>query len=127
MAIRRITKTALVAETITLDIDDTVTADAIKVNGSRTEVHVIGRDADNNPVVPGAGTFTVTAQTAQDGAFYEVSDDGTLTASLCGGSANATGVGMFATFRGAPLKIRVVPAGITTAISYSVEAIQIGD
>ena len=127
MIIRRIgPKSVVVANTLTLVMTGSVPADTIKDVGNTTEIHVIGRDVNGDPVEPGAGTFTVTAQTAKDGNFYAITDGGTLDATKCGGSATAAGTGEFASFRGVPIQIKVVPAGITTAISYSVEAVQIG-
>lgn len=129
MEIRRVGPISTdVASTTTIDTTTSaVPADRLKEIGTKNEVHVIGRDANGDPVVPGAGTFTVTVQTAKNGAFYALSDGGTLDATLCGGSATPSGTGEFATFNGVPLQVKVVPAGITTAVNYSVEVIQIGE
>jgi len=119
MAIRRVGP-------ISTAVASTLIINALATLGSTTEVHIVCRDSNGDPTVPGAGTFTLTAQTNTDGAFYAISDGGTLDATLCGGSATPDGTGVYASFRGVPTKIKIVPTAVTGAITYSAEIIQIG-
>lgn len=117
MPVKRVQKEALVAATIIFDQSD-VDIEQIHPNFPNCYVDVIGLTAlDGNPVIPGAGTFTVTVKTDIDGGFKTV---GVIAAAEAGGSAGADGAAVGLTFTEMPQAIKIVPAAVTTAVAYRV-------
>ena len=83
-------------------------------------VDIVSLDAQGEPVTPGAGTYTITVQDFREGGFKTVADGGTVTAAETGGTTLVDGVQCSASFRANPLSVKVVPAGVTVAVSYRV-------
>jgi len=127
MATNRIEKEALVAATITFDQADSA-VERPNPSFPNVTVDVIGLTAlGGSPVVPGAGTFAVFYKTDVDGGFKDATTNPTLTAAQSGGSAGADGAADSSKFTDLPLEIKVVPAGITTAVAYRVLVKQTSD
>jgi len=118
---RLITKEAAVGATIIFDQNDDE-IDRIDPNFVHNFVDVISLTAGGVPVAPAAGTYTVYVQTEADGGFKLIADPtgGQIDATKTGGSALANGLQIGASFVGNPNAIRVVPAGVSTAINYRV-------
>jgi len=127
MTTKRIEKEALVAATIIFDQDGGAT-DGPNPSFPNCTIDVIGLTAlEGVPVIPGAGTFAIFYKTDVDGGFKAATTNPTLTAAQSGGSASADGAAASSKFTDLPIEIKVVPAGITTAVAYRVLVKQTSD
>ena len=120
MTVRRVEKEALIAATITFTQAD-IQSQLIHPSSPNNFIDVIALDAlGGSPVIPTAGTFTISVKTDVDGGFKAVADNGTLAATKTGGSALADGIAEGASFTGLPIEIKVIPSGVDVAVAYRV-------
>lgn len=71
--------------------------------------------AGGDPVVPGAGTYTIFIERVPNGGFQSISDGGTIDATKTGGPATTDGTVLGGSF-GSPInRIKMVAAGVTVA------------
>jgi len=114
MTAKRMSKEDLVANTITFIQGNEI--DEPNPNFPNGYVDIIALDGlEGNPVIPGAGTFTVSVKTDIDGGFKTV---GTISAAEAAGSAGSDGDAVGLTFTELPLEVKIIPAGVTTATHY---------
>ena len=120
MTVRRIQKEALIAAT-TIFTQSDIQTELIDPSSPNNFIDVIALDALNgSPVIPTAGTFTISVKTDVNGGFKSISDNGTLAATKTGGSALADGIAEGASFTGLPIEIKIIPSGVDVAVAYRV-------
>ena len=122
MAFKRYIKQDLIANTIIFDSEIDSQDKNIEVGLAHNFVDIVSLDGvDGMPVIPGAGTYNIYYQDTINGGFKTISDNGYLDATKTGGIALSDGEQIGASFAGNPLKIKVVPNGVTLAAAYKVE------
>jgi len=104
--------------------DDPVVAQRITANLPHNFVDIVSLDDGGAPVTPGGGNYEIYVKTTKEGGFKALTDNGTIPAANTGGDTLADGVAIGASFLGNPLVIKVVPVGVTGAVSYKVHVIQ---
>lgn len=120
MTVRRVEKEALIASTITFDQND-IENERISPNLQINFIDVISLDGlGGSPVIPTTGSFEIHVKTDENGGFKAIADNGSLAATKTGGSALADGIAEGASFKGLPIAIKIVPAGIAVAVAYRV-------
>lgn len=120
MTVRRVQKEALIAAT-TIFTQSDIQTESIDPSSPNNFVDVIALSALGGvPVIPTAGTFTITVKTDVNGGFKDIADNGTLAATKTGGSALADGIAEGSSFTGLPIEIKVIPAGVDVAVAYRV-------
>jgi len=120
MTVRRVNKEALIGATITFDQSG---PEGVRIdpNSPNNFIDVIALDGlGGSPVIPTAGTFTISVKTDVDGGLKAIADNGTLAATKTGGSALADGIAEGASFTGLPIEIKVIPSGVDVAVAYRV-------
>ena len=122
MAVKRVSKEALIGETILFVTSDKESEhESISPSFMSNQIDIISLDAvGGGPVIPTAGTFNIFARTDVDGGFKLVTTNGSMNAILTGGSLLPDGVALGSSFMGLPLEIKIVPTDVNVATAYRV-------
>lgn len=121
MPMKRVSKEALIGQTIIFDHQTDDETDKIIHSHAMNHIDIISLDGLNgSPVIPTVGTFSIYVKTDEDGGFKSVPDNGLLSATKTGGSLLADGVAVGSNFVGFPLAIKIVPNGVDVAVAYRV-------
>ena len=122
---RSIKKQALIGVEIILTSDVGGEIHRINPNITHNFIDIISLDGlGGNPVIPTTGTYEIFVSTTKGGGFKSLTDNGSLSAALTGGSALADGVAQGASFEANPYSIKIVPTGVDVAIAYEVHVRQ---
>jgi len=123
MAVKRVSKEALIGETILfVNSDKENELESISPSFMSNQIDIISLDGlKGSPALPTAGTFNIYARTDIDGGFKLVTTNSSMSAIRAGGSLLDDGVAEGATFIGFPLEIKIVPVGVDVAIAYRVD------
>lgn len=119
-------KQAAIAETIILTNNDTHYPSRISPTKSHNFVDILSLDAQDSPVTPTAGDYSIYVKTSIDGGFQLLQDGGSdvagdpMPATVTGGSSMADGVAKSASFGANAIEIKVVPNGVDVATQYRV-------
>lgn len=119
---KRFTKEALIGVTTIFDGQNDPRHERIEAGLAHVFIDIVSLDGVGGaPVTPGAGTYEITFQDTEGGGFKTITDNGSLDATRTGGSVAADGVQLGASFSGNPLKIKIIPTGVTVAAAYKVQ------
>jgi hypothetical protein len=119
---KRYFKEGLIGSTIIFDSETDEQYQNIDIGMPHNFVDVVSlSELGGSPVIPDAGFYNIYYQDTLDGGFKSISDNGNLDATKTGGSSLPDGDCLGASFAGNPLKIKVVPDGVTVATAYRVE------
>lgn len=77
-----------------------------------------------DPVTPSSGDFNIFVETVPNGGFHALSDNGTISAALTGGSSIVDGTPIRASFAANPNRIKIVPVAVVGAVAYRVSVTQ---
>lgn len=114
MAVKRVSKEALIGETILfVNSDKENEFESISPSFSYNLIDIISLDGlGGNPLTPNQGQYNIFVQTDEDSGFKIVSDNGSIDASKTGGSSLSDGIQEGAVFVGVPLSIKIVPKNV---------------
>lgn len=120
MAVKRVKKEALIAETILFEAESDSEFESISPSFAYNLIDIISLDIGGNPVTPTVGTFNIFARTDLNGGFKRITERSNYPGKLTGGSGLTDGEAVDAKFIGFPLEFKIIPNGVDVAVSYRV-------
>lgn len=121
MAVKRVSKEALIGATILFNAETDIESESISPNYAYNIIDIISLDGlKGSPVTPTAGTFEIFVRTDIGGGFKRLCERSSFQAKLSGGSSMADGMAVDAKFIGYPLEFKIAPTGVNVAVAYRV-------
>lgn len=121
MAVKRVSKEALIGATLLFNAETDIESESISPNYAYNIIDIISLDGlKGSPVTPTAGTFEIFVRTDIDGGFKRLCERTSFISKFTGGSSMADGMAVDAKFIGYPLEFKIVPTGVNVAVAYRV-------
>lgn len=109
-----------VARTIIFTTNDSEITRRINPNLVHNFIDIVTLNITGQQTPASAGEFIITFRSSSGSGFQTISDNGTIQANTTGGTGQADGISVSASFASNPHEIKIVPNGVLGVSDYTV-------